>query len=102
MFWTDNRNQPRKINVIDAATPNYYTTEDQISVAKYNPYQAIELFKESDLSTGDYETTMKDVVSKFLPNGGSCVTTADVSGGSAQVTVDQLQIPTILKTESLL
>ena len=93
LFWTDNRNQPRKINIIDGATPSYYTTEDQISVAKYNPYKVIELFKESDLSTGDYETTMKDVVSKFLPNGGSCVTTADVSGGSAQVTVDQLQIP---------
>lgn len=80
LFWTDNRNQPRKINVIDAATPNYYTTEDQISVAKYNPYQAIELFKESVESPTNYETTMKDVVSKFLPEGGTCLTDAASTG----------------------
>ena len=41
LFWTDNRNQPRKINVKTAITSsNYYTTEDQISVAKYYPYSA--------------------------------------------------------------
>ena len=37
LFFTDNRNQPRKVN-IDNPT-GYYTTEDQISVAKYYPYQ---------------------------------------------------------------
>jgi len=41
LFWTDNRNQPRKINVKTAITNSgYYTTEDQISVAKYYPYSA--------------------------------------------------------------
>jgi len=44
LFWTDNRNQPRKINVTKAnptalSSPNYYTREDQISVAKYYPYE---------------------------------------------------------------
>jgi len=72
LFWTDNYNQPRKINIgfaEDNAT--YYTTEDQISVAKYNPYQAIELWQASTLGgAGKYETTMKDVTSKFLPSGG--------------------------------
>ena len=39
LFWTDNRNQPRKINVdIAAGNGNYYTTEDQISVCKFAPY----------------------------------------------------------------
>ena len=41
LFWTDNRNQPRRIDV-NAATTNgisYYTNEDQISVAKYYPYE---------------------------------------------------------------
>ena len=41
LFWTDNRNQPRRIDV-DAALANgisYYTNEDQISVAKYYPYE---------------------------------------------------------------
>jgi len=79
LFWTDNRNQPRKIN-IDLANPTgafsaatYYTTEDQISVAKYNPYNCMELYQKSYLSTNDddYETTMKDVSSKYYPNGGA-------------------------------
>ena len=67
LFFTDNRNQPRKINVTNPL--GYYTTEDQISVAKYNPYQAIEFWKSTSVA-GEYETTMKDVSSKFYPNGG--------------------------------
>jgi len=58
LFWTDNRNQPRKINVSLAASSgfgtaaqggSYYTQEHQISVAKYNPYKAIELYNRADL-----------------------------------------------------
>ena len=82
LFWTDNRNQPRKINVVSANTLGYYTTEDQISVATYNPYESIELFEiitpamatanpELAPAEGDYQTTMFDVTSKFYPNGGS-------------------------------
>jgi len=46
LFWTDNFNQPRKINIDLAnpsslATPTYYTEESQISVAKYYPYQPL-------------------------------------------------------------
>ena len=74
LFWTDNRNQPRKINTDTAKEkgPTYYTTEDSISVAKYNPYQTIELYQQSAQpgATSSYETSMKDVTSKFLPNGG--------------------------------
>ena len=52
LFFTDNRNQPRKINVTTATTtPDYYTTEDQISVAKYNPYRAIEIYKTLDVTS---------------------------------------------------
>ena len=48
LFWTDNRNQPRKINVVKAnpsnsSSPKYYTNEDQVSVAKYYPFEPIEL-----------------------------------------------------------
>ena len=44
LFWTDNRNQPRRINIAQANPtslywPTYYTNEDQISVAKYYPYE---------------------------------------------------------------
>jgi hypothetical protein len=77
LFWTDNRNQPRKINVNLAnpnkiAVPNYYYNEDQISVAKYAPYQAINLYKPSTINgVSGYETTMYDVVSTLLPDGTS-------------------------------
>ena len=58
LFWTDNRNQPRKINVTLADTSGnlrvqeYYTQEHQISVAKYNPYQAIELYTSAVVQSG--------------------------------------------------
>ena len=60
LFFTDNRNQPRKINIASAtnfpgtSTTPYYTNEDQISVAKYYPYQPLTM-------------NMKDVVNEFLP-----------------------------------
>lgn len=39
LFWTDNLNQPRRINVLTAvANTSYYNNEDKISVAKYYPY----------------------------------------------------------------
>ena len=51
LFWTDNRNQPRKINVTNAfnnpatSLNPYYTTETQISVAKYSPVDPITMYK---------------------------------------------------------
>ena len=94
LFWTDNRNQPRKINIEKAVSnPNYYNTEDKISVAKYNPYQCIDLFEESYLSTnaGDYESSMKDVVSKSYPNGGFGKVNSSVSAGSFTVDVNSFK-----------
>ena len=67
LFWTDNRNQPRKINITSATqVPGYYTTEDQISVAKLNPYEPIELYREVN---SIWETTMLDKTSLLLPDG---------------------------------
>ena len=56
LFWTDNRNQPRKINVSTALqntnnTPRYYVSEDTISVAKYNPYLPIQAQKTTTYNT---------------------------------------------------
>jgi hypothetical protein len=60
LFWTDNNNQPRKINVTHSL--GYYTEEHQISVAKYNPYQPISLVKqEIEEVTGASTTTVFDV-----------------------------------------
>ena len=53
LFWTDNNNQPRKINIGIAANGTYYTEENHISVAKYSPYQPIGLLnKVSKITTG--------------------------------------------------
>jgi len=41
LFWTDDNNQPRKINIEKAiGSPSYYNNEDKISVAKYYPYNS--------------------------------------------------------------
>ena len=81
LFWTDNRNQPRKINVTNAINdpfslplPNgegYYHTEDHISVAKLYPWQPISLLDTSAPTLdpdAPFESTMKDVVSPYLPD----------------------------------
>ena len=96
LFWTDNRNQPRKINLNLAnpakiLNPVYYTTEDQISVAKYNPHDCIEMYAESSLSSGNYESTMKDVSSFYLPNGGKGLIQAPVTVGDTQVNLSTLE-----------
>mgnify|MGYP001043588213 CR=1 FL=1 len=89
LFWTDNRNQPRKINVTNAnafpAAPSdtqripsqiptpYYTTEDQISVAKYYPWKPISLMNIGDVALGTVPTqsTMSNPTQEFYPNGTS-------------------------------
>ena len=43
LFFTDNRNQPR---VIDVTKPfGYYTKEEHISVAKFSPYESISVLQ---------------------------------------------------------
>lgn len=70
LFWTDNRNQPRKINVANATVnTNYYTTEEQISVAKYAPIEPISLYRKA-VTTAD---------------GSSSVDTLDVASSAGIV-----------------
>ena len=60
LFWTDNRNQPRKINIQRAfdnsyefsGTNNpYYYSEDHVSVAKFAPVEPFGFLDSSDNST---------------------------------------------------
>ena len=76
LFWTDNRNQPRKINVDNAivspyrgeSNPGYYYNEDHISVAKYAPYNSISFLKYLDNENLDKsEKTLKNEFDEFLP-----------------------------------
>ena len=64
LFWTDNRNQPRKIN-LELANNSYYDSENTISVAKYNPYDPIQLVKKT-ISTG--ATSINNVITLAAQN----------------------------------
>jgi len=49
LFFTDNRNQPRKINIDTAlVNTNYYSKEEHVSVAKYYPYDPPRLVKDRE------------------------------------------------------
>ena len=95
LFWTDNRNQPRKINVntaivdpyIDSANVGYYFNEDQISVAKYYPFQPISLI-EADFppKEEDVFSTMKNVTDEWLPI--HCILRIITVGGGGWIVVD--------------
>jgi len=63
LFWTDNRNQPRVINV-QTASPSgsgktYYTDEADITVCKYSPYEAPRLVDLRSVSS-TLPSTMSD------------------------------------------
>ena len=65
LFWTDNRNQPRKLNINKAlSNPNYYDSEDKISLAKYYPYQPISFLENKK---GFPDTSLKNITQKWLP-----------------------------------
>ena len=71
LFFTDNRNQPRKINVETAiADSTYYFNEDHISVSKFAPFSPISFLDSSD------DSTMKDEVSEYLPSHSTSVVDA--------------------------
>jgi len=71
LFFTDNRNQPRKINVRRAInepfsnTNPYYRNEDHVSVAKFAPVLPISLIQET--SSNIWESTMKSKSEQYLP-----------------------------------
>tara|TARA_R110000787_G_scaffold167289_1_gene280270 strand:+ start:4077 stop:9191 length:5115 start_codon:yes stop_codon:yes gene_type:complete len=89
LFFTDNRNQPRKINVNLAitavqgnATAYHYTTEDQISLAKYYPYKAPQLYS---------NFTVKSAPSSagtVTPTAGSVTTSNGVAEGITSIPVN--------------
>ena len=90
LFWTDNRNQPRKINVSNAlGNINYYTTEEQISVAKYAPIDPITLYKkvvtEADGSSVTNTVVVVDAAG-IVP--GMTLITSSITGTSFCTVVD--------------
>ena len=51
LFWTDNKNQPRRINVVKAiGDVNFYNNELKISLAKYAPFTPVVFMTENDIA----------------------------------------------------
>ena len=105
LFFTDNRNQPRKVNINQS--PTYYTTEDQISVAKYYPYESIELYQPSPIAGSmlteitnnaviDSKTiTIASIVSGTQPDKlGVTGIAVDISAGGSGYSVTGLTLAT--------
>ncbi len=68
LFFTDNRNQPRKVNINNPT--GYYSNEDQISVAKYYPYEAIEVYQPCPIvgATGGVANPVHEATSVLTTN----------------------------------
>ena len=97
LFFTDNRNQPRKINIdLALANPSYYDKEETISILKYFPWNAPRLVKltgdgdllvNSELLITTNDTSMVDgtylgVTGSASPSGSGATFNITVLGGS--------------------
>ena len=93
LFWTDNRNQPRKINV-DFANNNsyelsgnlnpYYYNEDHISVAKFAPFEApsfLDTSNESGLLNVSTEFLASHIINTLSQNTPSGNINFNLNGG---------------------
>ena len=102
LFFTDNRNQPRKINVQKAALNSlYYRTEDQISVAKYNPYKAIEVYKPSSVQLEYSGSPVQVTIEENLNNGiNAKVVSIPVDGNLDPLVVPGLAISSTTYVEN--
>ena len=98
MFFTDNRNQPRVINI--SKQLGYYTTEDHISVAKFAPVKPISLLEEQSATVNGATTSQNTFVitGSITPVIGDYVISNELTIGKVQsynagtstVTLDRL------------
>jgi len=118
LFFTDNTNQPRKINIALAnpsasSAPTKYTVEEQISVAKYYPYETIIAMERSSaringahsnssiieiqgtlpatVRTGDIVTNVDKDFSSEIPSINTLITVTKIinNGGTLEVHVSK-------------
>jgi len=84
LFFTDNRNQPRKINIKKALeTPGYYSNEDNISVAKYYPWQPPMLAANSSVGSLLDNSPMRVTQQPTSVNDGTYLGSFASGGGAA-------------------
>lgn len=90
LYWTDNRNQPRKINYNNCINnPNYYTTETQISIAKYAPVESPILYREvNTVATADQPSPLVvNVASTAGLQVGMTLVSQDYIAGSENIAI---------------
>ena len=99
LFWTDNFNQPRRINVVTAQQPDAYTRESQIAVAQYYPYEALIPLERTTAITGTCTTT-QIVTTTSCPNVrvGDIVTTHNKTKAIADNPINN-DVPPVKVTE---
>ena len=90
LFWTDNRNQPRKINVLEAINnPLYYTNEVQISVAKYAPLETIEMYRKlNKVASAPNEENIVHLEDATGITKGMQLVSNNINGGDFAIVVD--------------
>lgn len=93
LFFTDNRNQPRKVNI--ERLSSYYTNESSMSVQKYYPFQAARFIKEQvvairPLSGGqNYQDLIPDLPF-IIPASGIAPQNGTTGGQGIQVEIDSI------------
>ena len=100
LFWTDNRNQPRKINIdfanndsyeLSGANNPYYYNEDHISVAKFAPFESpsfLDTSNESGLLNVSTEFLPSHIINTLSSNTGSGGSTFNLNGGPYSIIGD--------------
>ena len=89
LFFTDNRNQPRKVNVTRSS--NYYNNEASVSVAKYNPYEPISLVKtaKGTIASGSASSLILNTLTTGVCSSSSG-TTLDITGLNYNIKPNQV------------
>ena len=106
LFWTDDFNQPRRINVTSAFnSPSYYFTESQISVARYYPYEALIPMERQTVIVSDPKGTSSDTeIFITVPNDkikyGDIVTANDKTEPSTSVIQNSIPPVRVVKVVS--
>jgi len=89
LYFTDNRNQPRKLNITKAkSNSSYYSSEDSISILKINPWRSMRFY---NIDSNVVYSTMKNKSNEFLPGNVSENYTA---GSTLSVSSNTTDIPT--------
>jgi len=93
LFFTDNRNQPRVLNVSKPYT--YYTNEDHVSVAKFAPFKPISLLEEHETTVTSASIAVGDITFTVAPPHDIKVGDYVVSGTKQVGRVKSFANPTV-------